>query len=696
MRHDISHPAQWAGLALLTALLAMAPGAHAAEKPEILDAGYPRAFFFRSSEAAAARGIPFAKFEATFSQLDGIMGKAQDEEIPGRSSNIDYFTRFKLAHPTQAVLLHFNGNARDPRFHGERYFAGHWLYYNGCRVLEPLPAAGGEVTIRVQNPRLFKVDTGRYGNSNEDLAICAIGPDGKPDWRRCEQVQLLAIDVAGKTLKIRRGAYGTKPLAFPKGSHIAAHASEGPWGKQSNLLWHYNFSTTCPRDAQGRTCAEVLAAELAEWFAPNGALHAFDGLEFDVSNFERGGGARGGRGFDADGDGRRDDGVIGGLNVYGLGQTAFHAALRQALGEGRIIQADGASAHNQRSFGILNGIESEGFPFLNDYEMVDWSGGLNRHLAWRAWARPPAFNYINHKFMERGGGDAGRATVPFSTHRLVFAAAMFTDAALCCSYLPTGAPGELAPIWDELIMGAERRKHWLGRPVGETVRLGQRAPDLLAGAGTRMDAAFAARWRSAGAAVASAPDGELKLAGRRAVDGRLSATLTGLNLPQGDLLVYLTLRGEPRAGYPASVPRQAWLACEREDKKPAGPLTPERIMCWVGEKKLLAGFYFRDVGPAAVRLTLDVEGSEPVYVSGLTVHNAPDAMARRFEHGLVLANPSTRDYTFKLEELAPGAAWRRLKGTAPQDPRTNNGAAVGPTVTLGARDGLFLVAAPRQ
>ena len=52
--------------------------------------------------------------------------------------------------------------------------------------------------------------------------------------------------------------------------------------------------------------------------------------------------------------------------------------------------------------GVLNGIESEGFPNLSDWEMHDWSGGLNRHAFWDANARAPALNYINHKFNFQG------------------------------------------------------------------------------------------------------------------------------------------------------------------------------------------------------------------------------------------------------------------------------------------------------
>ena len=59
-----------------------------------------------------------------------------------------------------------------------------------------------------------------------------------------------------------------------------------------------------PRDAQGRTCADLLVDDLAAWFGAGGKLAAFDGLEFDVLFNETHG--------DTDGDGELDHGVIGG------------------------------------------------------------------------------------------------------------------------------------------------------------------------------------------------------------------------------------------------------------------------------------------------------------------------------------------------------------------------------------------------
>ena len=298
----------------------------------ILEPSYPRAFFFRASESPSGNPrITFEGWNASFSRLMGIEGKTLDEEVPGRSSrNIDFFTRFKKLHPDQLVLLHYNGNARDPRDGTGKFFAGHWLYYNGCKLLSDLPAEQGESDVRVEDPDLFQVGMGRYRTSNEDVGLCALDAAGRPDWNRSEQVQIVRIDRRNKTLRVRRGCYGTKPQAWTAGNtYAAAHVTEGPWGRRSNLLWFYNYSTRCPRDRQGRCCAEVLTDDLAARFLPGGELAAFDGLEFDVlSNEIHIHGPR--READCDADGHGDRGVFDGMNTYGIGVVRFCRLLRRS------------------------------------------------------------------------------------------------------------------------------------------------------------------------------------------------------------------------------------------------------------------------------------------------------------------------------------------------------------------------------
>jgi hypothetical protein len=646
----------------------------------VLTEEYPRVFFFRQVEGMAARrGATYEQWEQTFDRLMGIEGKVLDEEIPGRSiKNIDFFTRFKQRHPDKLVLLHFNGNARDPRWESERFFAGHWIYFNGARILSDVPAEEGETDIRVDKPNLFRVNMGRYRSRNEDVGLCVLDADGKPDWHRSEQVQLISVDVKRKTIRVRRGCFGTKPRAFSAGSsYAAAHATEGPWGDRNNLLWYYNYSARCPRDKQGQTCSDVLVEHLAELFGPEGSLAAFDGIEFDVLKWRCGGGMRV-RGADCDADGKPDAGLHGGFNAYGAGVVEFCRKLRSKLGDDTLILADGMHEGNQRAFGILNGIESEGWPHLRDHEIKDWSGGLNRHFFWDKNSRSPAANYVNHKFNVPTGrpGVVKPADVPFSTHRLVFAVGVFTNSAMCYSFAPPAERGAPLGIWDEFRMGTENKLGWLGRALGPAVRTARRQPELLKG--TVKPTGDGVRFERSG-------DG-LKVTAASPRAKELSFRLSDVPCDGPDLLVSLTARGDAMKGYPAEVARMMYVSVgsEGEDKH-------ERFMTWVNDKDFDSTFYFSKIGSDSVDLHFVIEGSQPLSINRIQAHAHPDAIYREFERGLVLANPSPRPYLFELGKLLPGQAFRRLRGSRTQDPIANDGSAVGDKLELGPKEGLFLV-----
>lgn len=542
-------------------LLAVAAGAPhrcaANDALMVLEPGHPQAFFFRAAEGPPA--LPRTPYEAwanDFNRLMGIMGKCLDEEVLGRElRNPEFFCRFKRDYPRQAVLLHFNGNSRDPRHGTGAYFPGHWIYRNATPILTDVAAEEGETEIGVGDVTDFHLGAGRYRTSNDDIALFGTAVDGRHDWGHCEQVQLVAVDKKNNRIRVRRGCYGTRPLAFKRGAaRAAAHAVEGPWGKKNNLLWFYNFATHCPRDGEGKTCADRLVDDLAAWFGKGGKLEAFDGLEFDVLFNETHG--------DTDGDGKPDDGVVGGVNAYGAGVIEFARQLRKRMGEDRLLLADGAlgwgGRRSQRAFGIFNGIESEGFPNLDDWDFADWSGGMNRHAFWKANGRAPSLSYINHKWIEPVAGRPGETVnpeVPWGRHRLSFAAAQFTDAAICYSYAPArGADGRYG-IWDELRCGADNRLGWLGRPEGPPVHMAAAQPDLL---GNKAIASLIGRIKGPVAATASAEG--IMVTPDSADSAQLEWTIGDVPTKGGDLVLLVTMTGEPMKGCPREMAR--FVRCE--------------------------------------------------------------------------------------------------------------------------------------
>ncbi len=649
---------------------------------------HPRAYFFRAAEVFASDPeITYEEWVKTFGRLLGIQGKALNEEKLAMSKKVlPFFQRFKRENPDQMVLLHYNGNARDPRHDLGEYFAGHWIYFNGCRILADVPAEAGETEIRVEDAGLFKMNVGRQKDKHEDIGLCLLDENGKPDWRRSEQVELVGVDAARNTIRVKRGSFGTTPMAFPAGkAYAAAHLHEGPWGENNNLMWFYNFSTACPRDKRGRTASDVLLADLVHRFSPGGELELFDGVEFDVMWYlnryhpDARNPEASGRGLDVDADGKIDQGRLDGKEAYGIGVVEFLRALRARFPPGKILMADGAFEGSQRGFHLLNGIESEGWPALFDPELRDWAGGLNRHFFWRDNARPPVFNYINHKFKtDRLPG----GVVPMPTHRLVFAVAAFTDSALCYMAQPERSPDEFMALWDEFVMGTENRLQWLGEPVGPPARLAERSPDLLQGAGKPMSEALVKRLRGDGVEF-SVEGGALKIVSRDPAAAETRFTLSGVPCNGPDLYLAFDARADVMRGYPREVARMIHARLAGANERP--------FWTFANQTDFHSAFYFPKVTAQTVEVEFRIEGAEPLYLANLSVHAHPDAIYREFEHGAVFANPGFGPYTFDLAKLLPGRSYRRLQGTEKQDPKTNDGSAAGVTLQLPARDALFLV-----
>ena len=523
-----------------------------AAPPPLFDGPYPRGFFFRASEGMARNPkTDYDEWAALFSRLGGIMGKIFDEEVPNTAQrNIDFFTRFAAQYPRQAVMLHYNGNSRDPR-NAEGFFAGHWLYHDGSELTADLAGDANATVIKVADTAKYQLNVGRNKDDekspdhNEDVVIARY-VDGRIDWQHAEQLELVDIDPKASTITVKRGAFGTRPLAFKAGQAIVqAHVYEGPWGRFSNLLWHYNWREDCPRDAQGRTATDVFIAEFANLFGPGGRCAGFDGIEFDVLGWSK----LSGRGIDSDGDGLVDNGLNDDFNVYGLGVYRLCERLHEALPD-MIFMADGWSVHNQNGVGALNGIESEGWPTLQDSEIVDWSGGLNRHRYNMAFAREPRFSYVNHKTIIDGNQGAQTA---LSLARLVQGACLIMDSGFCYSMRPKGAKGPM-PIYDELVAGAKQDPDWLGRPLEEPISLASRTPNLLDG----RDLAQAVTGKplvtvtGQSLTVTPAPD-----------ETSLRVSLAALELTEmTDLTVQCRLLSQPPPGMPAGVPREVAMVVQ--------------------------------------------------------------------------------------------------------------------------------------
>lgn len=692
---------QVAVVSLFPALLVGTTIAQPLDDTQISTLPYPKAFFFRESEWAGIKvsdgRLDYKVWSDSHQRLYGIVGKVLEEEIPGRSSNMDLFTRFKKEHPGQLVLLHYNGNARDPRDVRKDFFAGHWIYHPGTTTIRDLPAEPGESEIHVLDTSVFSTRIGRFRNKNDDIGICMLDSFGKPDWLVSEQVQLLSIDHEKKTIRVKRGSFNTKPLAFPAGrSYVASHATSGPFGEKSNLLWLYNFSTNSPRDSKGLASYEVLAQQLATQFSPNGELAVFDGIEFDVLRYYLGQGEkkRAPRPFDTNADGLADGGYFNGVNTYGLGVIELVKILREKLGESFIILADGTNPGSQRAVQWINGIESEGWPNSQDFKINGWSSGMNRHRYWSAFARKPSFTYINHKFINpKDVRDRDSGTVPYSTHRLVMGAAQLFDAFFTYTYAPPVDDGYSIGIWDELRKGRDGQSGWLGFPKGAAISLARHQPNLLRGKTPGQ-----LHWQSSVSTVS--PAGTQVTVRGRPEDPQLQFNLKDIPTRGPDLTIAIKMRALPPRGFPEYVPRMAWVSLVDHvhwgdvyvlsgpaDRQPA---TVEYTTL-VGGQSFESTFYFRDVKTTMVDLSFRVEDSATVWIESVEIYAYPEVFIREFDNGLVLVNPADHGYSFDLTTWFGTASFKKLTASKKQDSTVNDGTRVAGSVLVGPRDSLFLV-----
>jgi hypothetical protein len=667
------------GVASLLAMLAlslppMGAEGKGLESLEIFQPNYPRAGYFRVAEFLirekyAGQEDQYAAWRDQFSDLSGIMGKVEHEELQRENPYEqihDWFKRYKQEFPEKYVVVHFNGRGRIPTYRMEHFFAGHWLYFEGADVESDLPAEGEDIWIKVEDSNRFKLDNGRQKNSPDNITLVRRKRDGSLDWNHAEYVRLL--EIGNGRIKVRRAMFGSKALEFEKGKVYAAPIiMGGPWEQTRNMVWYYNLSTECPRDPAGRNCIDVLVNELSDNFAQSGRWEMFDGVQFDVMTAEPSTGyhpSRNGKWkADCNGDGKQDHGVFDGLQTYGLGCFDFIKRLRNAVGTNKIIAADGRRPGSQKSGDFsLNGVEMEGFPEQEPFGFVAWSGSYNLLNQWKTTTSGPQFNYAAFRY--NGWKDFEKEDF-FRYYRLGVAATCFTDSFLMPnSWTSRDAPprlNELFEGWDGRPVG------WLGKPVSQTVHLAARSPDALKGRGKPFTSSVLRKGKKDEPwidAEGKLHESKLKISSRKLIISPKKnsdvVAFTIRNVPYENEEVFIELRLRSAAtpkGYPEGYAR--WIQAIGNDQ-------PERYKIqygYCGREWTTYRYYFANThnlisdepvvynpnGEKRIDIEFRIWGPEaPVEIEYLTVHDAPEVVARKFDKGLVVANLSAKPVEFDL------------------------------------------------
>ncbi|MBE7213938.1 hypothetical protein MK852_17075 [Shewanella benthica] len=601
---------------------------------EIFSDAYPKSIYFRNAENSAANPeVSYESWSKRWSKLGGMVVKALDEEIPGRSGEAQTkFLKYKQEFPNKLMLLHFNGNARDPRFDMEYFQHQHWTYFVGTSSLKSIPKKGNKTTIKVANTSVFRVHQGKRNKFNDDIAIVARNSDGTLNWDQVEQVKLLSINKKNNSITIKRGQFGTAPLAFGKNSYLAPHVAQAPLAPNSKQsLWRYNFAML-----EGtNNMALSLADNLLHYFEVDGELASFDGVEFDVLADIRGIGHHSRKAkIDYNYDGKFDENDRIAQNQYRVGVNQFLTELRQRLGTNKLIMADGNELNQQRAFGILNGIESESWPSHWDPEVELWSSGINRHSYWNANSYQPSFSYFKIGELPPQNGLGSHAPAN-NFRRLRIAGALIVDAVVAPAYRPEGLKID---NWPELTGGKPKDYSWLGASVGEPEFIGANGYLRKEESVTNMikaDSHTRVSKAKTGVMLASTADKSIGFEIKISLD------------EPGDLVFALEASINNSSG--SFLSKASWLkVSEQAVDAQATQVT------WLGENSHKSRFYFKNLPKGSSTFHFLLENNLQMNIRSLAMIKGPEIVLKRFENGFVIANPSRKSQTVRILGLEGG------------------------------------------
>ncbi|WP_137222082.1 hypothetical protein [Shewanella sp. MEBiC00475] len=597
---------------------------------------YPKAIYFRNAENSAANpNISYQKWAKRWSKLDGMVVKALDEEIPGRSKEAQRkFIQYKKDNPSKLMLLHFNGNARDPNFDFDAFKAEDWTYFVGTHSTSPITAS---------DTRFSVVDSNVFRDA-DDLALVPLKDSGDLDWRNAEQVKLVSID-KNNIINVKRGLFGSKSTSHKMGkAYLVAHVSQpaiAPGSQQA--LWRYNFTNI----ANDGGMPIRLTNNLLQYLGKGKSLSVFDGVEFDVLADIRGLKHHSRQtpiDYNFDGKASDEDRVF--QQQYSHGVERFLASLRNNLGDGKLILADGNEPNQQRAFGILNGIESETWPSHWDPEIETWSSGMNRHLYWNEHSYSPSFSYI--KIGELPQKNGGSKAPSENARRLRVAAALFMDATIAPAYRPLG---KKLDNWSEFTDGKKHYRSWLGKAVSDVKY-------FPVGSATSIKAIIVNPLDT----VVKQTESTILKQHHGQSFGHIRFTLPEAS----DVVVTMNVKSNPKSDFKPN--RVSYMALTPSKKR------AQKNMTWTGDEDFKARFYFKKLaaGSNTIHITSD---AETLTMSNLDIKSNAELVYREFEYGLVIANPFSQRVSVAISDISSRRIHTindklfKLKGTVDINPK---------------------------
>lgn len=673
-------------LALATALLAEAAYA----KPVAMPADYPIAMTFRAFDDLKLGSEAYSR------RLDEHSPYAWIHAARPYEAAAVIHRRW----PNKIVTLQEAYGGVSPNEY-DQVWPGHLLYQPGTLLKRALSPDDSEIVVENRDAiaRNNKMLTKLNRKHPVAAIVYALDASGKPDWSQAEHV--IVESMHGAKFSIKRGQWGSKPLAFKAGRAVMAMHMMF-WMRQ----WQVNFSLHSPKGGAGLlTGAEWYARHIARKLTATDA----DGVEFDVARWTWGYPEE--HPMDANNDRIADYGYIDGVNSFGLGGQVFFRELRKQVGADKIIQADSNDAlGGVRGWQYLNGVQMESFPDNNHFER--FSPAFTHFRLWTENAEAtPKLSYAFTKapttvFSKARKPDGGKTDFRF---RVGLAAATLTGMPHPFASLkhikfdPANIRGGKGDddgednqqmgvfVWDEYHGGDLNDWHWLGRPVAAAQQdlSGLAAADLLAHA--------VWQWR----------DTPGFTAGHSQTPGGFATQVQAI--PAG-ILPETMWFGVQLTAKPGSVPalqahRQYTLEFEArgDDVWHYGEQTYTRV------PRMVAISGAVEAGKKRVPITALVDATWRKYRISFTANgsSAPafgvaeqtgatelrnirlyaggaERWSREFEKGLVLLNMTDEPWRVPVKK----GGYRRLKGA--QAPEINTGQVIENDITVPAQDAVFL------
>ena len=576
---------------------------------------------------------------------NGVLRKFISEEMEVNPNSAEWANQYASEHPEKLLLLHLNGEAKNVIDNPDvwrKYFPGHWVYNPGTILKSSVGEKTTELLVENVSPFMNRKYRGGNGegqvfqkNAIPNYALLVKLDEHKQRlWYDSEIIQIIGIDEQQKKLTIERGLCDSKPLPFNSENAYLAPIEGGIWGK--GMMFFYNMSTDCPKDKNGKAASDVFIDEITSLFSPTGKLRNFNGIAFDVNYFdisERLPNA------DTNNDGLKDAGWINNKNNWQMGDLEFLKNLRARMGSDFIITADGQHAANQQAVGVLNGVESEGLVQHND----GWRGfsrTVNLHQYWEHNnTQEPQFRYVVLKLMNKNDAPESERLKRFAIGTACCLKAYTTDPGKHLS-TPKNEPQTtemyILPSWMQKT-GA------LGSTKIELIHLAELSNDIL-----NKSLPELTKMMTASDCNLQIVNNQLEISPKEADANYrdLNFSLKGLNLPKGDVTVFMEVQSvDPLEGLLLSdrIPRFIWANMTNLPDYGEGKNTNEMYNNLTGlfgtNRMEKISFYFRN--PASnCDLNLRIQGRGKLVIQSIRIYNKADILVRKFEKGIVIVNPS--------------------------------------------------------